>query len=414
MKRRSMLKLMGLSAVVPMTMQKALADQADNKNFLLVLDLPGGWDTTLGLDPWTNDKKPDATDLFIEYSKNELLKPGGIYLGPSAAPIAKYSADMAVINGVFLSEIDNGHDAAEKYMLTGGTGAKSSMVLSFADAMTSKSGLGVLTNSSLIRATARASASSVSGISRAFSNKLTGGEYSNFANAHTHSSPLVDALRQMVGNSPNMKDLFKRLENANYTGDTDNLGAAQVVASAFSSNSSQFAQLKLRLDGNGFDTHSSHEGNHLQAQKEGFEFVAKIVELFKNTAYGDSGQSLFDKTTIMVTSEFSRTAALNNAKGKDHNPMTNSVLLLGNGIKGNQTIGASRLVVRNKSKIGNPYQIAMPYDFSAGEVVRTRQSGAKFITPTTILRTLCDIIEIQPESVGLNANTASLTKLTNK
>jgi hypothetical protein len=318
---------------------------------------------------------------------------------------------MAIVNGVFLSEVDNGHDAASKYMLTGSTSQQSSMVLNFADAIGGESGLGVITNSTLVRTTAKTSSSSINGISRAFGNKLTGSEYESFANGQTHSSPLLSALRQMVGNAPNMEKLFSILKSENYSGNTDTLDSALVVASAFCSNSSQFAELQIRPEGSGFDTHSGHEGAHLSSQKQAFETVAKIIEIFKKTAYGNSGESLFDRTTIMVTSEFSRTAALNSAKGKDHNPMTNSVLLLGNGINGNQTIGASRLVKRNESRTGASYQIGMPYDFNAGEVITSRQSGAKFITPTTIFRTLCDIMDVAPEKVGLNPSEPALTKL---
>jgi uncharacterized protein (DUF1501 family) len=47
----------------------------------------------------------------------------------------------------------------------------------------------------------------------------------------------------------------------------------------------------------------------------------------------------------VVISEFARTPALNGARGKDHNPMTNSVLFAGHGIQKGKTVRASLLIV---------------------------------------------------------------------
>ena len=293
----------------------------------MVINIPGGWDTTLGLDPWIADKRPDESELFIEYNKSEVYKQGDLYLGPAATPLKSYSNNLSVINGIFLSETDSGHDAAEKYMLTGSTGHQSSMVLNFSDAIRSTSGLGVLTNYSLVRGSSISSSSAIEGISRAHSNRLTGAEFKSFSNAQGHSTALTKALKQMVGNAPNMEKLFDILDDENYSGDTEVLDSALIAASAFRTNSSQFAELRVEPEGEGFDTHSNHEGNHLSSQKQAFETVKQIFDLFKRTPYGNTGESLFDRTTFMVTSEFSRTSALNNSKGKDHNPMTNSAIL---------------------------------------------------------------------------------------
>jgi uncharacterized protein (DUF1501 family) len=412
MKRRTALKILGLSALTPKLIRTSLAAEVYDNKFMVVLNLPGGWDTTLGLDPWTGSKRPASGDLFLEYKNSEIMRSGNIHLGPAAKSMSSYASNMAIINGIFMSETDSGHDAAEKYMLTGGTGHKSSMVLSLADAMNNSTGLGVLTNYSLIRAKAKTSSSAIDGVRNAFSNKLTGKELGFFSQNQTHSTLLTKAINQMVNNSPNMTNLFKSLENAGYDQETNDLNAALIVASAFQTNSSQFAELRIETGGNGFDTHSSHEGTHLRAQKEAFDSVKNILDLFKNTPYGDSGESLYDRTTFMVTSEFSRTAALNNAGGKDHNPMTNSVMLIGNGIKGNQVVGASRLVTRNDSNIGLPYQIGMPYDFNSSEVITQRREGSEFINPENILRTLCDVMDIDASKVeGVDPNTPVLKSI---
>jgi hypothetical protein len=62
----------------------------------------------------------------------------------------------------------------------------------------------------------------------------------------------------------------------------------------------------------------------------------------------------------MVASEFSRTPALNQFRGKDHNHLTNSVLLAGYGIKGNQQLGKSKVISRHNSPDGQSKHLALP------------------------------------------------------
>ena len=86
-------------------------------------------------------------------------------------------------------------------------------------------------------------------------------------------------------------------------------------------------------------------------------------------------------------SEFSRTPALNAAKGKDHNPMTNSALLAGYGIKGGTVAGASRLVTRRQTATGFPDHIARPYNFKTRKLA-TSPAGASFFFPENVVQTV--------------------------
>lgn len=412
MKRRTLLKLMGLSAFTPSMMQTALAGESYNKNFFISLYIPGGWDTTLSFDPWIDEKRPDQSELFIEYKHSDIARRGDLYIGPAARALGNYASDLSIVNGIFLSETDNGHDAAQKYMLTGGITGQSSMVLNFADALGEAHGLGVLSNASLVKGTAKATSSSIDGVESAYAKRSTGEELNVFSRNLNHSSPLVNAIRQMVANAPNLKELFKILDDNGHSTLENQLDEALVVAAAFKSGSSQFAELEIELDSGDLDTHSNHEGEHFKILTQAMDKVKSIIDLFKSIEYGDHGESLYDRTTFMITSEFSRTAALNNAKGKDHNPMTNSIAFLGNGIKGNQMIGASKLITRKQSVTGKSYQIALPYDYESGQVIRERVNGSRFITPKNILRTMCDVLKLDPEKVnGVNRDTAALTKL---
>jgi hypothetical protein len=47
----------------------------------------------------------------------------------------------------------------------------------------------------------------------------------------------------------------------------------------------------------------------------------------------DANRSVLDVTTVVLSGEFSRTARLNSAQGKDHNIHANSLALIGKGVR---------------------------------------------------------------------------------
>ena len=113
--------------------------------------------------------------------------------------------------------------------------------------------------------------------------------------------------------------------------------------------------------------------------------VADLFSLFKKVPYKEG--SLFDYTTFMVSCEFSRTPALNAAKGKDHNPMTNSILLAGKNIQGGKTVGKSRIIPKIKSKTGNPEHYAWPFNFKEGKLAEGPEN-ASFFYPENVVRSI--------------------------
>ncbi len=206
-----------------------------------------------------------------------------------------------------------------------------------------------------------------------------------------------------------MKQVFKYLEELGYESSGDHISESKIITSCFRANACQLAEIQIYPDGPTLDTHSGHIGVHKSAQVQVFGKIAEVLDLFKATPFGNNGESLFDKTTFMVTSEFSRTAALNSAKGKDHNPMTNSTMLIGKGIKGGEIVGASTLVTRENSTFSLPYQIGLPYDFENKRVIKQRLNGSKFITPEVLFCTICEALNVDFRKVpGINPGTESL------
>ena len=96
----------------------------------------------------------------------------------------------------------------------------------------------------------------------------------------------------------------------------------------------------------------THDTARAQQQPETFAAIAgEIDTLFrylKTTAFdGAAGLSLLDVTTVLISTEFSRTYYQNgkslDVTGTNHNPLTNSVVIGGKGIRPGRIIGASDL-----------------------------------------------------------------------
>jgi hypothetical protein len=82
-----------------------------------------------------------------------------------------------------------------------------------------------------------------------------------------------------------------------------------------------------------FDSHNKHDyKNHRRAVTRGMETVAAICDGLSQHRTAD-GETLMDRTTVVVTSEFSRAPWINELGGKHHWD-ANAVILIGKGVKG--------------------------------------------------------------------------------
>src|SRR5262249_5033269 len=76
--------------------------------------------------------------------------------------------------------------------------------------------------------------------------------------------------------------------------------------------------------------------------------IAAVLGTLRDTVYNaQTGQSMLDVTTVMISSEFGRTMSQADRSiddtGTDHDPLANTVLLAGAGIRGGLVVGASDL-----------------------------------------------------------------------
>ena len=372
--------------------------------FVLVRISPegGGLDVTLGLDPWVKPQRPLETDIFLEYKDEDITRAGNLNLGPAAKPLALYANDLLVLNGVFISNSDNGHSAALFYQTTGNGQGHSADLPVELEVARGSSPYGILVGSNRSLNTGVRRVAYVRG-SDVLSARKDGDPTAALERAVKDArTPLERAIRDVVGSKETTLKLRQELSDFEKAGAT--LKDAHVIAAGFLSGAAAHAQLDLQTQTN-LDTHSNHEKEHLKGQLDAWTQLADVFSIFKSLPYGTKGESLFDRTTFMVVSDFSRTPALNASKGKDHNPLLTSILFAGYGLQKNKTINESLLIEAARSKTGASYHMASPFDYATGLPARSRQ-GASFIYPENVIASVGRAMGVDPSKLGsVPANT---------
>lgn len=351
-------------------------------HFFIFAQVYGAWDVCLAFDPKDRDATlPDGTPQFDQpYAYGEVRQFGDLWLAPQAFSLAGYADRMAVINGIEM-EVDNGHIVDT--MMTGVIDGRS-LNAPYMQAVLAKRHPYVkmlclphvyasYDGQFLTGPYASASVTSTT----ADTLKLLGGGNANsfaavramaqsYAARLTTSADrrLVDVYAEAAGKA----DRFSAILNDGTFQPPDDpstpagLGAfvgqlfqRQVLGSITWSLGERYDKM-----GKTFDTH----GNHYAAHPLGaaLQDIATLCDTLKALPF-DAQRSVMDLTTVVLTAEFSRTARLNSMQGKDHNTHSNSVALIGKGVRAG-TFGHSDWR-REASGAIEPHA-AMPIDLATG------------------------------------------------
>jgi hypothetical protein len=421
--RRVFLKSLGLGAGAFMlssgVMPKRVRAAGEGRNFVFAY-FQGGWDTLLSLDPRDpnvfTDARVGSTKIELAWDRlpatyqRTIIQPSGsnIAFGPAAGAIANHFDVMTVVRGISMDTVT--HEVGRRYFITG-------MVPRGTRAAGSAMGTRVVTQQ---------------GDLRPIPNLVSRVETYNegdppFASGMSVQSPVdlvaalqdgpqapqgairtrLDAYRQSHANC-DPSNLDKRgflslislnqdkardlvtsgiarhfaFNNATDTEiaairtrygitNTTLTGSGAQAALAFQALKHQVAQsITVEMTG-GLDTHDdSWSDDQPDRQAAGWTALAQLVADLKAEPH-PAGGTFIDHTTIVVFSEFGRTAMLNNRDGRDHS-LTSSCMLLGAGVAHNKVVGAS-------SDVGmNP----QPIDPMTGNAVR---NGGVILNPNNIL-----------------------------
>lgn len=135
------------------------------------------------------------------------------------------------------------------------------------------------------------------------------------------------------------------------------------------------------------DDHDDWHVDHATKLRVGFEALADLVDFLKTTKDAQ-GNFLWSRTSLMLSSEFSRTPLINARDGRDHH-ITNSALIAGPGIVGNQVFGAT-------SDSGMQRQKISP---TTGLVA----ASGVYVRPTDVVATLLQSMGIGADPLSNNS-----------
>jgi hypothetical protein len=204
--------------------------------------------------------------------------------------------------------------------------------------------------------------------------------------------------------------LSQMLAKIQTDGVDSNAGFVQMIAQFFRAGAAKAAILAFELDKTiNFDAHAYTDASRQPANFA--TLVSSIAEVFaalRDTPYDDK-RSLLDVTTVMFSTEFGRTLRQDgiaiDQSGTNHNPLSNSMLIGGKGIRGGQVVGSSDYASSTETLSGahlafdQAKQKAMgrPFDFDKG-LSRTDlpvdYKAADYLGVNSVVNTIYSIFDV--------------------
>jgi hypothetical protein len=376
--------LLGFSSWAwPLRSLAQFVNLSHSEHFFVMVRMPGGWDTTLSLDPMVHINGMTQEDIYLEYQAAEIFGTASLRLGPSALSMQKHMADCHVIKGIEMRR-DGGHPANLDMISSGSGDGQSPYYPVELSATTDVGPLGIIMQStSILTGNRNPILTDLSALQSAHTPDeliavLTEEGSDTYNEAVKGVLAAADKLKQIPG-------IIQELSEQGY----DNTQLASLAA-AFKTEAAYQCCLDLDVQITSLDSHSDHVGRHKAEQTNAWRQVSELFDYFKAIEY-KNGVSLFDHTTFLVVSEFNRTPALNGSRGKDHNPHANAVLLAGRGVNGGKTSGGTFVIPRSQTSHGMSEYISHAIDYTDGSIVKTEDQAHEdvhLIFPEDVTKTL--------------------------
>lgn len=353
--------------------------QDNEPHFLLQFFMQGGWDATLMTEAWDFSTQPDPTKIFIEYSENETLSFGAGFVGPAMAPVKKYFPQMTIFNGVMMSPVEVGHASPATYSISGvSDSSEPSYVCQFMDIYYRNQSASIVANTTVETAGRNYNIVTADNINSISSFSATSG---------AGAVDQTGLISRAHGNLGRVSSQMNQIELENKTS-LDKISDPSVRNLMKGFLSQLYPAAFIRLSGN-LDTHSGHVDIHKKSLIENFQTIEKYLDALSSIEWKNTGKTLLDYTTVVVSSDFTRTPALNVSGGKDHNPFTNSMIVMSPKMKSNIVVGRSRLIEPKYSPIGVSSLAAMPVSVHTLEPLLA-QNETVMLTPSVVFASLLD------------------------
>jgi len=341
----------------------ASAGRRSDHYFVFYL-MVGGWDLMLTTDPIIKE------GFMTPFEEDDVVMAGDLRLGPAMKPLKPFMNRLGILKGIHVDALN--HPQARFRMITGrfkppGNEVQAPSVQTLiAQAKGSQYELPNLSGDALRPASFRGNIPDlrlepvrVSSIDQLKSLTSLRGDLGSSRRDIEEALRAKDAMTTQEwasasGNSPDLPGHFEEFANLQRTLAASDYRERVKAATSLVDDAKSAAgntgdrsqrQVKLAVEaikqdlapvvtvGSGeFDSHSRGEyQTHPAAVMRGMTAVASIAKGLDDVSIG-GGRTLLDMTTIVVTSEFSRAPSRNELGGK-HHFSTNSILLLGKGVR---------------------------------------------------------------------------------
>jgi hypothetical protein len=379
---------------------RGYAQGAEEPHFFLMLNFKGGMDINYWFD--ARPLAMTADQLITNYMEQDPLVytagRGGTCLRTAVtSPLDPWLSKLCIINGVLMSPSFDGHDQNAALMVTGNPFGGESFIplIAAKDQMIDyvKSGeyhaqisndqgmLSISSDMALNLATNFKVAPATSGVVDRFVKRH--GRVEHASGSAENSKKLLLAAMDV------MPEFQQRLSRTNIvykapSGGLDDYQRQEAIVNNEMSMIEQFFLQKVcssAMISLSVPQIDAHDPAAAMKSKDVCGAAAKVLAKVLTrlaSAQHPCGKSLLDLTTVTCSSEFSRTMRQARmpitASGTDHNPLNNTVILAGKGIRGDQVIGSSDFAASGETLSGAHLQLdperlrvmARPFNFVSG------------------------------------------------
>lgn len=402
-KRRQLLAALGLGsaglALSQLRPSLANADENAELPFLLFVYFSGGYDQLLCLDPRDNTvfgadsaidpayatavaSHAELTTALAETGGSGIVQPGNVAYGLTMGRALDHHQDLSVVRGIDMGTLT--HSVGMRHFLTGRFPAGLSPVgSSFPTVMVDQAGTGAAIpnlavgvetyNSGLDPAASGLrlnNTADLANVLRALDETLTipdatraaidsyvskqrchdqnldadqlvgdfiasrekaaalaSGDLFEYFNFEDPSNPAISELYDAFGVMPN--NASQQLSGP--------VGEAMIAAQAITKEVSQAVSIQLATN---LDHHDDTYEDHAGLLYDGFNALGDLISVLKSRSDAN-GTSYWDRTVMVVWSEFARTPKLNGRGGRDHHLASSCLVGGGSHIRGDQVVGAT-------------------------------------------------------------------------
>jgi hypothetical protein len=438
--RRSFVRLSaGSAGALCLGPQLAWSNTAETEpHFFLNLIFPGGLDSR-----YTFDARPLAMTEAKRFVNHLLEKPivhtgtnGGKCLRTRLIdPIKPYMSRFSIMNGVVMMPTFDGHENNIGFMVTGNPFSGEAIMPHL---NTGKGGLPldyVQVGDGRLLTTITNTGNSVplnAASAKSFAERLQ--QLPSFADTSPLKTFLGNRMRAAAMGKgrfsagaaamhlgyerlPRLADALKNLKVEAAEGERAIMPSVKLIGELFRGGVCRSAMFVFDTDLSENQNLDSHDSFSASEQPriigELMDDLAAVLQFLDTTPYDDS-RSLFDVTTITVGTEFGRTmlpmfeGVPFEYAGTDHNPLTNTIMLGGKGIKGGLVLGESDCQSVKEKLSGahlaqDPKSIkhmGRPFDFATGTVRRDLPAAyntSDYLTYSSVANTIYKVFGL-PES----------------